>query len=430
MDSNDCYSDTMKVWIFNHYTKPPHIIDSHRHSCFAKELLKRGHDVNVFFASTYQKGTKNLLEGRDTFLMEEIEGINYIAIKARRYHGNGISRLLNMLDYYFGLFKVFKKVINKTGIPDVIYASSVHPLTLVAGIKIARRLKIPVVCEVRDLWPLTLIELGNLNNKSILARLLFRGEKWIYENADRIIFTMKGGKDYIVDQGWEKDIDLTKIFHINNGVNLELFRYNLEMFHIDDPDLLDENTFKVIYTGSIGHVNSVETIVRAAKVLREKRDIKFLIYGEGLEKPSLQEYVIMNNMNNVIIKNRVDKKYIPYILTKCDLNIIVGRDTKLYKYGISLNKMFDYFASGKPTISNLKCSYDLLHLYECGKTLDDNTPESLAKGVLEFYDMKSNMYQRYCDNALKAAEDHDYTVLGEKLERVLLDACLWHENHP
>lgn len=415
-------SRTMKVWIFNHYTKPPSILDSHRHSSFARELVNRGHAVSVLFASTYRKGSHNMIEDRCSFKANEIEGVQYVAIKARNYHGNGKSRLLNMLDFYFGLFKVSKKMIKTEGKPDVIYASSVHPLTLVAGIRIAAKLGIACVCEVRDLWPLTLVELGKLHNDGLFTKVLYRGEKWIYKKADRIIFTMKGGREYVVDQGWDKEIDLSKITHINNGVDLELFRDNLRRYRFEDDDLQDKRTFKVIYAGSIGKANTVGTIVEAARALREKQDIKFLIYGDGLEKAALQEYVDREKLENIVFKGRVEKKYVPFILSNGTLNIFVGRPTKLYDYGISLNKMFDYFASGRPTVSNIRCSFDLLHEYNCGKTVNDNTPEALAEGILHFYNTDKATYKQYCDNSLKAAEDHDFQILGDKLEAALLTA--------
>ena len=76
---------------------------------------------------------------------------------------------------------------------------------------------------------------------------------------------MEGAYDYIVEQGWENEIPRSKVYHINNGVDLEQFDYNTEHFRVDDPDLDDPNTFKVVYTGSIRKANGLGILVDAAK---------------------------------------------------------------------------------------------------------------------------------------------------------------------
>ena len=77
-------------------------------------------------------------------------------------------------------------------------------------------------------------------------------EKWIYKNSDAVIFTMPGGKEYIVDRKWENKVDLNKIFYVNNGVNLEEFQKNESL--IEDPDL-NSSTRKYVYIGSMRKAN-------------------------------------------------------------------------------------------------------------------------------------------------------------------------------
>ena len=72
-----------------------------------------------------------------------------------------------------------------------------HPLTLVAGIKIAKQFGIPCICEVRDLWPESIVAYGALKRNSIIAKILYQGEKWIYKKADSIIMTWEGGKNIL-----------------------------------------------------------------------------------------------------------------------------------------------------------------------------------------------------------------------------------------
>jgi len=107
-----------------------------------------------------------------------------------------------------------------------------------------------------------------------------------------------------------------------------------------------------------------------AKIFIDKgiKNIRFYIFGDGPERQYLENYIIENKITNVVFKGKVDKKYIPNILSKSNLNIFcLEYLPNLFKYGLSPNKMFEYFASGKPVISNVECSYDMLKKYNCGK---------------------------------------------------------------
>ena len=147
----------------------------------------------------------------------------------------------------------------------MIYASSVHPLTLVAGLQMAKHFGVPCVCEVRDLWPESIVAYSTrFTRDHPLIRLLYRGEKWIYQRADALIFTMEGGYDYITERGWERAIPRSKVHCINNGVDLEQFREHRARFRVEDVDLQDPALFKVVYIGSIRRVNQLGALLDAA----------------------------------------------------------------------------------------------------------------------------------------------------------------------
>ena len=104
-----------------------------------------------------------------------------------------------MIDYALGLISVSKKFdIDK---PDIIYASSVHPLTWISGYFLSKRYNAKFIAETRDLWPETLVAMGQIKKNSIPAKILYKLEKYIYKKADRLIFTFPGGKDYVEEIG-------------------------------------------------------------------------------------------------------------------------------------------------------------------------------------------------------------------------------------
>ncbi|PKM75544.1 MAG: glycosyltransferase WbuB [Firmicutes bacterium HGW-Firmicutes-17] len=409
------------VWIWNHYATSMYKDRAGRHYSFAENLLKRGYNPIIFCASTNHFSNENIEIMNKKYLVDTIDEITFVIVKTPDYVGNAKKRLYNMLTFYKNLFPVAKEYAQINGKPDLILASSVHPLTLIAGIQMAKKFKVSCICEVRDLWPESIVAYGGLKRTSFIAKVLYRGEKWIYERADKLIFTMEGGSDYIVEHGWNKQkggsIDLQKVHHINNGVDLDAFKENEKVHKFEDLDLDNEKTFKVIYTGSIRLVNNVKTIVSAAQVVKDESSnaIIFLIYGDGSDRKNLEDFCKENNINNVVFKGYVNKNRIPYILSKSNLNIIHFEDNQIKKYGASLNKMFEYFASGKPTVSDCQFGYDLIKRYNCGMVVDHADPEQLAKTIIEFSNMPKKQYEKYCENAVAAAKDYDYQRLTEKL---------------
>jgi len=401
------------IWILNHYAST----SGGRHYKFAENLIKRGYSVKIFRASTIHNTNKNVITDSKKYLYEVHNNIPFISIRARDYIGNGKERIKNMIDYTLGLMSVSKKFDSEK--PDVIYASSVHPLTWLAGYRLAKRHNAKFVAETRDLWPETLVAMGRVSKNSIPAKILYKIEKFIYKEAAKLIFTFPGGKDYVESIG----LDTSKVRYINNGVDIEEFNKNKSVNIYEDEDLDNNSIFKILYTGSMGMANSLNYLIQAAEIIQDKgyKDIQLILFGDGYQKKELEEYVANNNIANVTFKGKVEKKYVPSILSKSDLNVFTGKHTYLYKYGLSLNKMFEYFASGKPTLSNIKCGYDMLEKYKCGITVNGGSAEALAEGILKFYNMTKEEYNIYCNNALKAAQHFDFKVLTNKLEKVLLE---------
>ncbi len=401
------------IWILNHYASE----SGGRHYKFAENLIKLGFRVKIYAASTVHNTSKNRITNSNKYLYEVHDDIPFIFIKACNYVGNDKKRIKNMLDYAMGLILVSKKFDKEK--PHIIYASSVHPLTWIAGYWLAKRYDAKFIAETRDLWPETLVAMGRIKRYAILAMILYKLEKFIYKKADKLIFTMPGGKDYVEKIG----INTAKVRYINNGVDLEEYNTNKLKYDYSDIDLDNQEKFKVVYTGSMGVANALEDLINTAEILQDKRfnKIQFLLFGEGYQKNKLEQYVSINNINNVIFKGKVEKKYIPTILSKSDLNIFTGKKIYLYRYGISLNKMFDYFASGKPIVSNVECGYDMLEKYNCGITVKGGCTEDLAEAILNFYNMPKEEYYTYCNNSLKAAQDFDFKILTNKLEEVFLE---------
>ena len=285
------------VWIINHYALTPAQGGLCRHFYFAKELMKRGYTVRIFSSSAIHNTSINMIEKSDKSFFKDVEyeGVIYTYLKSSAYKGNGLSRIKNMLGFAFDIKKIWKRYSWEN--PEVIYTSTPDLFTAWKAEKFAKKHKLPCVVEIRDLWPLSIVEYKGLSERNLAIRVLYALERKIYRRADALVFTMEGGQEYIADKGW-KGIDSDKVFNINNGLDVELQKVQRKECILDDNDLQDD-CFKVIYAGSVRTVNSVDLLVKAAEKLKHNDGLKFLIYGDGDKKEELENYCKDNSLFNV-----------------------------------------------------------------------------------------------------------------------------------
>ena len=404
----------MNIWLINHYAVPPKYYPLARTTNFAKYLMRMGHTVTIFAASSVHNSDINLITDGQAWREETVDGVHYVYVRCRSYTGNGKQRIINMFEFPHRL----KKVCRHFSRPDAVLASSATPPACMAGLGIAKGYEAKALAEVSDLWPRSFIEYGFLSASNPVLIPMYAYEKRMYQKADAVIFTMEGAYDYIVEQGWEKAVPRSKVHYINNGVDLEQFDYNKEHFCVEDADLDAADTFKVIYTGSIRKVNNLGLLLDTAKNVKDPR-IKFLIWGDGDERAALEQRVLDEQIGNVLFKGKVEKKYVPSIVSRADVNLLHGTPGSLFRFGISPNKLFDYLAAGRPILVDFPSNYNPAEIYRAGITLSEGSAEAFARALEQIAAMPKEKYLRYCGNALAAAHAYDFKKLTEYLLQVI-----------
>lgn len=404
----------MKIWIMNHYAGHMRTDKGGRHYWFSKYLNLSGHSPVVFCAIG-----KNVQ--KELLTVQNAEEINtpFVNVSVSGTRNGGLSKILNMASFYFRVKKAAKQYAKADGKPDVILASSVHPLTLVAGLKIAKRFKVKCICEVRDLWPEAILSYSKkIKKNSLIAKMMYAGEKWIYKKADALIFTQEGCPDYIREHKWDKEqggpIDLNKAYYINNGVDLDAFDQNVKDFRFDDPDMDDPDTIKVVYAGAIRHVNNLGLIVDAAKLIKNPK-VRFVIFGSGDQLEPLKKRLVDENITNVVFKGRINKQYIPSVVTRADINLAHWRMNPLLRVGESCNKTFDYLAAGKPMFYTVRPGYSIVEKHNCGVLTEGFTAQDVANGIEKILSMSEEEIKRMNENAREAAKVYDFKVLTQTL---------------
>ncbi len=394
----------MNIWIFNHHALTPDMSGGTRHYDFAKELVKRGHSVTIFASSFHYAKHEEMKKYDDAYFLEEIyDGVKFVWIQTRPYQGNGLGRVLNMLDY---MIKVQKIALTCKEKADVIIGSSVHLFAVYAAYKISKKLHIPFVMEVRDIWPQTLIDMG-VSKWHPFVLLLAVLEKFLYKKADKIITNLPYAYKHIETFGVKRE----DIIWISNGVDTSPFK----ALHVKHSE-----KFILTYTGSMGQANALETLLEVAKRLDKKLPIYFRLIGDGVLKASFKKYILENALNNVSIEDAVPKEEIAHILMSSSVLYVGLKNSPLYRFGISLNKIYDYLAANRTIIFASDAPNNPVKDAQAGVSIEPENVTALEKAIVTLYKMGENERTLRYGNGLNYVEKNfSIQSLTDKLENLL-----------
>ncbi len=401
------------VWIVNEYNFPDTL--KSRHSNLCRRLNEHGYDCYIISGSSSNKGMKNKLNSDEKYRYVESEEAKGYYIKTSDYK-RSYERVMVALQFQRRLWALRDKLPK----PDVI-VSDFAGLFGNIFLKWKKKYGTRVIYDILDLWPEGFVDMGYIKKDSPITKYLYSLEHKSYREADGIIFSFQGGRDYIIDKGWSKetggDVDTSNIGYLNNGVDLKGVDQQRIDNVLDDPDL-DTDKFKAIYLGSISAFNGLEVLVETAKVLQDRGEdqIQILVYGYGNQEEKLKKMSADYGLKNIKFKGKLDKKYAMNLLSRGDINIFTFEDTPLLKYGTSPNKLFMYFASGKPVLSMIRPGYDLVEGRKAGISVE-NKPDVVADAMIRFSHMEASEYQEYCHNSRQLGIEYDY----DNLVNVLID---------
>ncbi|MEO9023069.1 MAG: glycosyltransferase family 4 protein [Ginsengibacter sp.] len=293
--------------------------------------------------------------------------------------GFNLKRLWSWILFEFNIFRFRKHI--RSFKPDVVIVSSLSILTFISGVFLKRWLNIPLVVEVRDLYPLTLQEIGNFSSRNPLIICLRWIEKLGYKHADLIISSLPNAKEHI-SKVLKRPFEF---LWLPMGIDLDY--YNKE----DDvtiSDLFEKKTgeFVVGYAGTMGRSNALDGIFNAARTLSNIHpNIKFVFVGDGPLKSIFQEKY--NDLTNVTFIPPVPKASLPRVLEKTDVLINTWLNRPIYRFGVSPNKWIDYMYASKPILvaySGYKC---IIEEAECGMFVPAEDTNALIEGIVKFSKM-------------------------------------------
>jgi glycosyltransferase involved in cell wall biosynthesis len=296
--------------------------------------------------------------------------------------------------------------------PDIVIGSSLTLLAAFAAERLARRLCVPFVLEIRDLWPQTLIDMGMPPRHPAVVGFGMI-ERYLYRNADKIVTLLPNASEYMVPRGARSN-DIT---WIPNGVDVEL---------MPSPQVLTpHDVFTVMYAGSHGLSDALDSVLDAAGILNTEAPGRFCFrfVGDGPNKPELRRRVETENIANVVFDEPVPRQQVFSTLQDADAFIITAKKTDLYRYGISPNKLHEYMAAARPTIFAGNSHNNPIAEAAAGITVAPEDPRAIATAVKTLAAMSDDERWNMGLRARRYIEEHhDFTGLARRLERVLQDA--------
>jgi glycosyltransferase involved in cell wall biosynthesis len=396
------------IWIINEYAGSPYHGMEFRHYYLGKELVKLGYDVTIITAS-FSHLFKNLPKVKMNYTLENIDGINYLWVKVPYYTKSWDKK--RVLKWIVFTYKLFNLPTEKLSKPDYIILSPMETLPVIPTLRLIKKFSAKFIFEVKDIWPLSIIELGNYSPNHPFIKLLKYCENLAIKKSDLIVSVLPNYGEYLKDNGFNKDF-----VYIPNGIDLEDLK-KIEPLPEEIKKEIPDDKFIVAYTGTIGIANALEYLIEAGKLLRDYNDILILIVGEGGEKEKLKK--LAEGYNNIKFLPAIPKRQVHSLLSLVDVCYIGCRNTKLYKYGVSPNKIFDYMYAGKPIIHSINTKNDIVTMANCGLSVEAENPNAIADAILKLYSMLPEEREKLGENGKKyVIENHSYEKLAKKYEEL------------
>jgi colanic acid biosynthesis glycosyl transferase WcaI len=375
-----------RVLYISQYYPPEACAPAARVDSFGREWVRAGAEVRVL------TGFPNHPEGvlhpeyrerwKRGFVREERQGVKVY----RTWLYPSANQKLWRRGANFASFALSAAVAGTCVAPrnGVIIATSPQILVGAAGCAVGTLRFLPWVFEVRDLWPESLVGVGQATADSLLYRSVGRLADFLYRHATHIVVDGEGKRRHLIDHGLEE----RKISVIRNGVE--------EDFCLD-PDseaarearcklrkewgLRDE--FVLLYAGTLGMAHGLETVLQSAERLRGRPGIVFLLMGAGAEREQLCQVIAKMRLSNVQVLEKQPRERVPDFLAAADACLVPLRNKEVFKTAIP-SKMFEAMAAGRPVILGVEGeAKEILLASQAGLAVQPEDPGAMAAAILK-----------------------------------------------
>ena len=401
-----------RLYIINQYAKTPATGASNRHYELARGLAERGHDVTVV-AAAFDHLVAEPVPVRHRYTVEQQgDGFRFAWVRVPPFRGAvSAGRVRAWLSFARAL-PGLPRVVGDA--PHTILYSSPSLIGWLGAAWLARRTGARLVFEVRDIWPLSLVEIAGVSPRHPFVRLLQRIEDMAYRRSHAVISNLPHAVEHMAERGLNRD----RFTWIPNGCRLSNRR--------DEPldgavaEQLPDRPFLVGYTGTVGRANEVSALVGAASQLQHRKDIGFVVVGDGTERAALERRAAQEGLSNIAFVPPIPKSQIQSLLSRLQACYVGLQPQPLFRFGVSPNKLFDYMLAARPILYGID-SGAYRPVSEAGAGLDviPGDEAALARAIERMADMPVQERRAMGERARAALDDYDYARLALRLEAVV-----------
>ena len=405
----------MHILYVAHFAGSPAHGMVHAYYHLAQEWLKMGHQVTIVAAS-YAHPRSVQPEIESAISEQWIDGIRYLWVKTNPYSAESyLGRVKNITQFVANTwFKSFP-----ISSADLVICSSHHPFAIFPAQRLARKFNARLVFEVRDLWPLSLIELGGISTKNPFIWLMQKAEDYAYRHSDHVVSVLSGAKDYMVKHGMEP----RSYSYIPNGYATSEHTETClpEKIQTLLKKFKSEGQFMLGYAGGINNGNALAPLVEGlAKI--QSREVVLLLLGDGPKLNQLRELAKELKIDDkVLFLGNINKSAVQAFLKQMDAVYVGFQKRAFYRFGVSPTKLNDYMYSAKPVIYAIDAPDDPVAESGCGISCEAENAEEIAKAIERLTQMTADeraaMGQRGYEWLI---ENRDYGKLATRfLEEVM-----------
>lgn len=393
------------------YVSTPDDFRAPRNFSLMKSLASQGYKVHVVTSTSNHLSTAFDFKGSS--LTKSIDGVKVTWLKTVGYtKTNSFRRIISWLHFELKVILMRRSALVNA---DYVFASSLSLLSVISGYLLSRRLSAKFIFEVRDIWPLTLVDEGGYRPNNLLILMLGLIEKFAYIKADLIIGTMPNLQAHVRNVAPKVTSNIV-------CVPMGYSEYHLkEQFDVPEnyvKQYLPSEKFLVTHLGSVGIANALTTLTECCSLLRQYSNIHFLVVGQGDTLTQLKEAT--SDFNNITFAPSIPKKQVQSLLKKSDLLYFSTSKTEIWDYGQSLNKLVDYMLSGRPIIGSYSGFATMINESHCGEFVEAENAGDLAEKILEYSQMpKAKIDALGLNGQTWLLEHRHYDKLASGLDRAL-----------
>jgi glycosyltransferase involved in cell wall biosynthesis len=377
----------------------------------AREWVRSGH--RCLMLASDANHLADAPEFKGMHFVERVEGVEVCWVKTHKFDGaKSLGRILSWIDFERNLWRLPKDDFPP---PDVVIVSSLSLLTILNGIHLKRRYGCRLVFEIRDIWPLTIVEEGGYSKYNPFVLALGLIERFGYRNADAIVGTMPNLVEHVRGQVKRHG----PVSTIPIGLDPDALREPMPLPEDWREKHLPDGKFVVCHAGTIGITNALDTLFECARRMRAYEGVHFMIVGEGGLRQRYEAECA--DLPNVTFTGPVPKQMVKSVLEEADLLYFSVHRSRVWQYGMSLNKAVDYMMAAKPIVGSYTGYPTMIEDAGAGSEVPAGDVDALIAEILRYRDMSPQ------DRAAIGARGRDWLVRNrpyEKLAKEYLDIAL------